>query len=403
MIEKEKIIEIFEEFKKEKIEGVERELKIEPIKDKAIVIYGPRRSGKSFYLKLTLNEKREETLFIDFEDPRLIGFEINDFFEILELYKIRYGKEPKYIILDEVQSLQHWEKLVRYLISKYFVFVTGSSSKLLSKEIATQLRGRSLSYLLLPFSFKEFLKAKKFNYKKKLFSTSEKVKILNYLEEYFKIGGLPELVVRSQELVKYIKEYLDVVIFRDIVERYKVKEVKILKFIIKLLMESYCKEINPNKIYNTLNSKGIKIRKNTIYEFISYIEDSLFIFLLPKYENSVRLREIYISKSYLMDLVFTNLIANKSITKDMENIVFLHLKRQENQKPFQEIYYYKTNENYEVDFLVKEKNQIKELINVTYANSYEEINEREIRALLHAKEELKLKDNVPLIIITWDY
>jgi predicted AAA+ superfamily ATPase len=133
------------------------------------------------------------------------------------------------------------------------------------------------------------------------------------------------------------------------------------------------------------------------------LQEGFFVIPLYKFSKSYKEKEINM-KVYIFNIGFVRALLNKEeIGKKMENTVFLHLKRQENNSPLQEIYYYKTNEGYEVDFLIKEKNQIKELINVTYANSYDEINKREIRALLHAKEELKLSDNIPLTIITWDY
>ncbi len=147
--------------------------------------------------------------------------------------------------------------------------------------------------------------------------------------------------------------------------------------------------------------------KTNIYVISSYlyeIEDTFSIFLLSPYSSKIHLKESWPKKAYVIDNGISSLFEiTENIGKKMENTVFLELKRKENIHPLQEIYYYKTKEGYEVDFLIKEGMQIKELIQVTYANSYEEIPEREIRALLHAKEDLKLGDDVPLTVITWDY
>ncbi|HIQ51265.1 MAG TPA: ATP-binding protein [Nautiliaceae bacterium] len=167
-------------------------------------------------------------------------------------------------------------------------------------------------------------------------------------------------------------------------------------------LNNYSSTISFDSIYKLFKQK-YKISKKTIVNYFQYLENSFFIFLLKKYSNSLKERIVSKRKLYLIDLSFS-IFGNKEITKDLENIVFLELTKQKYYKNLNlELFYYKTKENYEVDFLIKEKGRIKELINVTYANSYEEINEREIRSLLHAKEELKLSNKIPLTIITWDY
>ncbi len=139
--------------------GVRRELEVKPILDKIISVVGPRRSGKTWYFYYLL-ERVEDPLYVDLEDIAFRGMKVEEFFDVLKIFsEMRY--RPKTILLDEVQTIDGWEVLVRSLHDRGFrLFITGSSSKLLPKEISTELRGRSLTYLLLPFSFREFVMAK---------------------------------------------------------------------------------------------------------------------------------------------------------------------------------------------------------------------------------------------------
>ncbi|MFQ6063664.1 MAG: ATP-binding protein [Methanosarcinales archaeon] len=195
--------EIIEEFHREGVPKlIERKLKIPLDINKAISIIGLRRVGKTFYLYQIAKKLIEsgislkEVFYINFEDERLLEFAPKDFSKIVEIY---YKKNPTankiYFLFDEVQNVDNWEKFVRRLLEKpnFRIFITGSSSKLLSKEIATSLRGRTLSYYLFPFSFKEFLKAKNFEIEKTLIERDRGI-VKGLLEEYIKFGGFPEIV-----------------------------------------------------------------------------------------------------------------------------------------------------------------------------------------------------------------
>ena len=192
------VLEFFERMERRlKTEDIiERDLKTKPVRDKVVVIIGPRRAGKTYYL---FHKKREHGgVYIDFEGIEFSKLEGEDVIKIVKLYENYYSRKVDVIYLDEVQSLKNWERVVRSLLNlNYKVYVTGSSSKLLSKEIASLLRGRSLSYLLLPFSFEEFLKVKQLT-KKETYSISEVTRIKNYLRDYLDIGGFPEVVLKEE-------------------------------------------------------------------------------------------------------------------------------------------------------------------------------------------------------------
>lgn len=390
--------------KKELPTGIERELKIHPQK-KIKVIMGPRRAGKSFLLYQIMNKLKKDNkniLYLNFENTKLFGITFKEIREIIALNERLFPKQKDNPILffDEPQNVELWERTVRELFDdEYNIFISGSSSKLLSKEIYTSLRGRSLSYLLLPFSFKEFLKAKNFNYSK-LLSSEEKTRVLTFLDEYLEFGGFPEIVLENnKELkIKNIESYFDLTIYKDIIERHKIKDAILIKWFLRSVASCYSNELSINKIYLTLKSQGRKISKDELYNYSSIIEDSLFVFYLPKFSHSVRKREP-INKVYICDVGFNKLIeTNEDKGKKMENIVFLELQRRK--IPAVELFYWKNVQQEEVDFVIKEKLQIKELIQVCKDIDNPETKQRETRALLKAGKELKCKN---LLIITENY
>jgi predicted AAA+ superfamily ATPase len=190
----------------------DRELEVAET-DKSITVYGSRRSGKTFYLFQKMKElidngfEKKQILYLNFEDTKLSGLSYKDVEEVLKLHWEIYpstSDQEMYIFLDEIQTLDNWEKAVRTLHDRGFenLYLTGSSATLLSKEIATELRGRTLSYLMLPYSFREFLRQKGFpveNYPQ--LSSREEAMIKNLLEEYLEWGGFPEIVKEDNENV----------------------------------------------------------------------------------------------------------------------------------------------------------------------------------------------------------
>jgi predicted AAA+ superfamily ATPase len=394
--------------KKEQIRSLKvlpRSLEIQKTKQFVIPIIGPRRAGKSFFLyDLILNKfkiKDEDFIYLNIEDPEMIGASIKDILEAVSVHEEFNGKIPEYIFLDEVQNIDNWEKAVRglYETKKHYLFISGSSSKLLSKEIATSLRGRTLTYYILPLSFREFLDFNDFNIKP-LPSTSDENQIKNNLRKYMEFGGFPDIVFDDQIADRFFKEYLDLVLFRDIIERYNIKNIFIIKFLIKSMLASFSKQSSVNSTFNTLKSQGIKVSKKTLYNYTSYLEDSFFAFFLKKFSYSVKDTEASVPKVFINDTgLITSLISgfSENFGRLMENNVFLELKRAQNKNPAMEIYYYKNG--IEVDFLIKEKLEIKQLVQVCYDIEDPDTKEREIKALLKASMELKCTD---LLMITWD-
>jgi hypothetical protein len=390
---------IVEWMKREIVKGVSRELEVSRRKDRVISVIGPRRAGKTYYFYQLMGEDRANSLYLNFEDTRLMDVTFKDIRDLIRIYIEVAGKAPRNIFFDEVQNVKNWELAIRELLDlqHYNMFVTGSSSKLLSREIATQLRGRTFSYLLLPFSFREFLRAK--NVFTEKMTMDEAAKIRGYLKEYLEFGGFPEVVFEEAQKERILKEYFEMILFRDIVERHKLKNISLARFLLSFLLQNFSKEISVNKVLKSLSSQ--RFGKNTLYSYIDKIQDSVALFILNRFSLRVYQRESWPKKIYLCDTGLTKVVRfSEDIGKLMENCVFLELLRLTNKKPMLEIYYWKNHEGAEVDFLLKEGVEIKDLIQVTYASGRDEIDEREVKSLLKASKETGCKN---LRIITWNY
>ncbi|OYT31018.1 MAG: ATPase [Thermofilum sp. ex4484_79] len=402
MIDRESIIEVIKDYQEMDLPDlVERDIDI-PLDLKikrAISIIGPRRAGKTytmFQLMKTLLSKgivRNRILYINFEDYRLEGINYSDLEKIIEVYYEMYPENSRlkvWFFLDEIQNVEGWEKVVRNIMDRWNtqVFLSGSSSKLLSREIATQLRGRTLTYIVYPFSFKEFLRARNFRIEKYM-SSYKKNMLLNLLNEYIVYGGYPEAVTERERRMKILREIWDVTIARDIIDRWKIRNIKALKLLIKALRGS--REFSIHKFYRYLKSLGLKISKNTLYNYIKYLNDSLIIFLLKKYSPSYKDVEMSIPKIFFVDNGLY--MAEEDLGKMMENLVFMELKRR-NYVENENLFYWKNSLGREVDFVIIDK----ELIQVCYELTYENKN-REIRSLVKASKKLNFRN---LRILTWN-
>ena len=402
MIDRETIVEIIRDYQEMDLPDlIKRNIDI-PLDlriKRAISIIGPRRAGKTytmFQLMKILLERgvgRDRMLYINFEDYRLEGINYIDLKKIVEVYYEMYPENSRlkiWFFLDEIQNVGGWEKVVRNIMDRWNIqiFLSGSSSKLLSREIATQLRGRTLTYIVYPFSFKEFLRARNFRIKKYM-SSYEKNRLLNLLNEYLVYGGYPEAVIERERRMKILREIWDVTIARDIIDRWRIRNIRALKLLIRALRKS--REFSIHKFYRYLKSLGLRISKNTLYNYIEYLNDSLVLYLLKKYSPSYKDIEMSIPKIFFVDNGLY--MAEESISKLMENLVFMELKRRnyvENEK----LFYWKNSFGREVDFIVLDG----ELIQVCYELTYEN-RDREIKSLIKASKQLNYKK---LRILTWN-
>ena len=371
---------------------------------KIITLIGVRRCGKTsiFYHMINqLIEKIEKTkiLFLNFEDER---FELNsDELDLIlqaymELYP-SYKLSECYFFFDEIQNIPNWEKFIRRMydtISKN-IFITGSNSKLLSSEIATSLRGRTLNFEIFPLSFKEYLSFK--DIEVDFYSSKSLAFIKNAQESFLKNGSFPEILFLEEIYAnKTLQEYFNVLLYKDLAERYKITNTVALKFFLKRIISSSTKQISINKIFNELKSSGIKIGKNTLYEFLEYVQNIYLALTLQKYDNSLINKELGEKKIYSIDIGLNNATEfrfSDDIGKSLENAVFLELRRKEF-----DIYYYRTSKS-ECDFLVFDKNTISDVIQVTFDMSDENTKSREIKGLIEACKNFDLKSGT---IITFD-
>lgn len=366
------------DFQKRKFTPFERSLKVKLTKEFITSIIGARRVGKTYFLFSLINKikDRKRVLYVDFDYPEFLDFNGKDLKKIIDLHFQLFGK-LEYIFFDEIQSLENWQKSLKeiYETKKFFIFITGSSSKLLSKELATELRGRTLSYILFPLSLKEILRIKNISFSKDLLSTKEKNQLIFEFDQYLNFGGYPQVFLEKQLKEEIIKNYKDLVLFRDLVERYHLKNLYVVKRFFEYLISSFAKEISIDTFYNYLKSQNVALSKKTLYNYLEYFESSLFFHLL----RSHRLRE-RIKKVYLNDIVF----AGRDQGRRLENLAFLEVLKKSN-----DVRFFKNK--FECDFVIPKKQAIQVCWELNYQNK-----KREIKGLIEAMEHFKIKTGVIL-------
>jgi hypothetical protein len=389
---------IIKEYEQRDISLNERNITL-PETNKALAVVGIRRSGKTSIL-MKLFKETENAVFFPLDDDRVFPVTLDTLQEIVKVSKEMYPDKKITFFFDEIQEIENFELVVKRLVEKedYKVYLTGSSSKLLSKEIATQLRGRSLSVEVFPLSFKEYLDFKKITLTDVL-TEQEHANILNNLENYLNYGGFPEIVLEEENREDILKNYLDMVVYKDIIERYNVKNTDSLRLFLKFLINSNTKKVSINKLANHFKSMGVKVSKNTLYEYLSHLNDSYVIFPLKKYAYSLKESSLSLMKSYVIDNGFIKMYDFKNssdIGKYLENAVFIELRRRglvENQ----ELFYYEDDIG-EVDFLVKQNEHVSKLINVCYSLNFENY-DREIKKFVKIGKKIKCTE---LYLVTFD-
>jgi len=360
-----------------------------------IDIVGPRRSGKSSIMKIIIQKLKTKGgfLYINFEDPYFIDhntLQVID--ELIETYKEYYQARLSYLFFDEVQNIASWEKAVRKLRDngQYKIFICGSSSKLLSSELASLLSGRHLSYLLLPLSFVEYLTFRGVTVDGRKDIILKEKALLKHFSEYLEWGGFPAVVLgRNQELLK--QYYLDI-IQRDIVKRYEIREKTVLEKMGVYLLTNSAKTMSVSAIKNLY---GISHELASTY--LEYFKDAFLVFELPQFSYSIKTQQKALKKIYAADTGLANTISfrfSQDKGRILETAVFLSLRQQG-----KEIYYYKTKSGREVDFLIKD-NEKTQLIQVAWDIEDEKTKQREIGRLVEAMEEQKVSQGLLLTFST---
>lgn len=399
------ILEEFYEKINDFIKIIPRNITFPNINNKIFVTIGMRRTGKTYFLLQTINKlldsgiSLKQILYLNFEDDRLYPLTQEKLRQLLDgfysLYPENHDKQC-YFFLDEIQNVTDWPIVIRryFDTKKVQIYLSGSSAKLLSKEIATSLRGRSIATEIWPFSFNEYLKTKNLPSTTKITGKKYFDQMKALLSEYLNNGGFPETInlPEKTDRIRILQDYVDVVIFRDIIERYKITNIVLVKYLLQLLLKNSGTFFSVNKIFNNLKSQGFSVGKNTIYEYLSYFEDAYLIFSVPLFSESVRKSQTNPHKIFTIDSGLSNaytLTYDKNLGHLFENLVYLDLRRRQHK-----IYYYLTKNRHEVDFVTKDLNGKSHLYQVVWNIEDATTFERETRALDEASEELQIKGEI---------
>ena len=381
-----------------------RSLEVPVDTGKIITLVGVRRCGKTSLLFNIIGKLLQQgvpitsILYINFEDERL-DLKTEELDMLLqawqELYPEMHIGECSFFF-DEIQNIAGWDKFVRRLYDHGTrnIFITGSNAHLLSSDIATSLRGRALSYEVFPLSFSEYLSFREVTVD---LHGSRSIAIVNHhLQDYLSHGGFPEVISYQDALRnRVLQEYFNVMIYRDMVERYEIKNLPALKFFLKRIIASATKQLSVNKIYNELKSSGFRIGKNQLYEFLDGAVNIHLAHTLKKHSESLVDRELGEKKVYVIDTGLLNALDFKFSDdkgKALEQVVFLELKRRE-----KEIYFFK--EAAECDFIVKQGLDVTEAIQVCVTIADKGTRSRELRGLKACCKRFRLPHGV---IITLD-
>jgi len=410
---KEKITLLIDDFFERNIPlPIARDIKFNDVKGKADTAIGMRRTGKTYFCYQKIHEllangiPKEKILYLNFEDDRLLDFTVNHFNLIVDIYYSRYPEHRNgtcYFFFDEIQRITQWEIFIRRLLDTENIqlYITGSSSKLLSSEIATSLRGRSLTTEIFPLSFVEFLKYNKlFDSSPTKFGADTIARLRKGISDYLSVGGFPEIQGVDKNLrIEILQGYIDSVILKDVIERHSVSNVLVLKHLVRNIMNSPAGKFSVNKFYNYLKSNSIKCTKNSLYEYLDHLMEAFFFFSVPIHSRSEKARTLNPQKLYTIDNGLLNAATFRNASDLgplLENLVYMHLRRRG-----YIMEYVNTKDGFETDFFARHKvTDETRLIQSCWDLSDGKTYEREVRGLKSAMDELSMKSGT---IVTWDY
>ncbi|MFW5719765.1 MAG: ATP-binding protein [Candidatus Dojkabacteria bacterium] len=349
-------------------------------------VMGVRRAGKSTIMKQVLKEllkqgvEEKNTLYVNFEDPRLGQLlEDNTLFHVIdEFNKAADNRSRTYFLFDEIQNVQNWEQILRALLDQERnakFYITGSSASLLGRELGTKLSGRYISTEVFPLSF---LEIKQF---------SQKIIVKRFIE----YGGFPDVVLskNSETKQQLLRDYFESILLRDVAQRYNIRRDYTLRRLASWLFTNISCQASSYRL-----SKDLGISPDTVLQYFNYIEDAYLGFFIPKYSASVRKQAYNPKKFYSIDTGLQRAVSFRIIDeygKAFENIVFLELRRR-----FKEIYYWE--EEHEVDFIIKQGESIKMIINVCVDTRNEKTLHRECTSLQEAMNNLHIPESYLVVM-----
>lgn len=358
-----------------------------------LAILGIRRSGKSVLSWLLMGSKRYG--YVNFDDEAFYGMRAEDLNVVLKAFYELYGNLD-YLILDEIQNAPGWELFANRLRRTKRVIITDSNSQLLSGELATHLTGRHIDFTLFPFSFKEFCAYRKITLALD-YTTETAARMENALMEYVDKGGIPESYKYGKPILKSV---FGDIIAKDIVRRYKIRNMEAIESLGKYLVSNFSSEISFNKLKNLFSVKKVQTIKN----YVSYFENAYLVFILERFSYKLKQQAIAPKKIYCIDTGFINAVSfssSSNLGRLFENVVCTELFRRKGYFESgheQEIFYWKNAQQEEVDFVVKEGVRVRQLIQVCYSLDNPGTKKREINSLLKASRELKCSN---LLVITY--
>lgn len=374
-------------YSRKHIEDVAPYLEADVIK----LITGPRRAGKSVYALQILSGKNYA--YLNFDDTQLLGaFDEDAVMQALaEVYP---GYE--YLLLDEVQNLDSWDAWVSKLSRRGVnLVITGSNANLLSSEMSTLLTGRYVEIQILPFSMEETLKYREAPIKAEL--PDEKAKLFIEMDDYLRKGGYPEIIKNREIEQAYLTALFDSIILKDVAQRHKIRKITELYDLADYLISNYSNPLSYNEIADELSLGSV----TTVKKFCGYLAEPYLFFYLPRYNNKLKEMKKAPRKVYVIDngFIYTRSFELSSNNgRQLENMVFSELLRRGYDLK-KSLFYYRTSNDKEVDFVTRDGRKVTSLIQVSYDISKTKTRERELDALVKASEELKC-DN--LLLITWD-
>lgn len=374
-----------------------RDVRVPGVRGKAVAVIGMRRTGKTTFLwqvladRLAQGTARDGLLYFSFEDERLAGMTAADLSVLVEEY---YRLHPEWrdrrralFLLDEIQVVPGWEVFARRLLDTEQVelFLSGSSARLLSREVATSMRGRALEALVHPFSFREYLR----HFGREPLGPPNRLpkaarsRLEKDLREYLTVGGFPEaLGVAARDRFELLRGYVDVALLRDVVERHAVSQPVALRWMVRQLLSNAARPFSINKFHGDLRSQGFRVAKDTLHAYLAHLEDAFLIRTVSLATDSERRRMVNPRKVYPVDpglIPVFDRSGRGDVGYALETCVLSELERRGAEPA-----YVRTSSGFEVDFLARYPDGTLQLLQVCADLDAPATREREIRALLEA-------------------
>ncbi len=388
---------------------IDRDVELPIDRNKIITVAGVRRCGKSSKMKLVINQllqsgvEKERILWIGFDDERLLPMSSENLDEILKAYLEMYPNIPLkkvYMFFDEIQLIPQWEYFILRVFKSYCqnIYISGSNATMLSTELVSALRGYPLEYPTFPLSFNEFCRFRNIDTKGWLESTQARIQM--ELECYNSGSSFPEVVLTefATDKIKILQGYYDTMLLKDVAEHYKISNIRVLRYLTKRIMGNLTKPTSINAIYYDIKSQGLKVSKDDLYDWATYLCNVFMFIKLPAFSKSLKVGKGNLDKYYCIDNGLRQAVLrpmSEDQGKLLENTVFLELNRR--LQPFESLFYY--NGKCECDFVRCNHDEVIELIQVSYDINDKDTCKREIAGLIEASISTGCNN---LLLLTFD-